>query len=1273
MRSGLTFFDFASDTRVSRASLARVNDSGILRELPRSGRRGTKQGHVTPVTDFLAERGMRHLLNGCLCVLAVLSTTTLAQNASDDPDSNAGSESVTRELPQERIIYVPYHKLGESLEPLGASVIVPYADYLQLWTRVRDKGTTDADVGAVMTRAEYVARVEEDVAQISAELTIEVVGQPWAEVPIRFGDAAIGEVTGSDGEVLLKGTGDGTYSLLLSKRGRQRVRLELVTRVTSSPEGREISFEIPPVAVSTLELVIPQENQEVEVHPRLIQSRQESDDGQTRVTADLGSTGRIVARWHDQASAKPQMELLASVTNRQHVRLADGLVHTEARLEYDILRGEVEQVRLAVPKTDRVLDVSTSARIQKWDVASEANRQVVTVTLLSPVENRLTIDLHSERRLEGEQVTISGLSDADSVGAVQALDVVRESGQLLISHSDQLTARVLEQSGLLRVESGDAGSGDAPADAIAFRFFNPEFALTLAVRPIEPRVSVSQQAQIRIADEQLLLTSVLNYSIDRAGLFELRIGIPEDVEVLNVESEALDEYRVDEGTLVMSLPQQMTGQIAVTMTAETDLPQSGEVFELPIPQPLQADREQAIVQLFASRDLEVNTVEEEVEAAQPETLGAAQSGGELRAAWRFNRRPVRIPVTVTRKPTRLAAQVATDVDVQPSRTRVTTIVSFLVEYAGLDTFRIEVPEAGLPTLQIEPLATDPASPAIRETMVGDVVDGWVIHTLRMQRPVTGRQQFRLTYDVQPSEVVSPESAGAEDADAAAADDGQPGAEADAPEPPAGAAVADPDPPEDATDPDAAESEAADAETAESATEAAAAPATDAGQNADSAEAEAPNVPRQELTLQIVRPLGVEASGERDATPLTTITGEVRLQNEKSLTIVASAEGADIEPIDVRELELLPTQGTLAFRYRRHGSDEIVSVTITQARYGLQEMIATVVSRALVEIMLGEDEMATYRCRYRIKSTERQRLELRLPRGIVPLSVLVNGGEVRLEPVNSADQSPWDTYFVDVSRPGESNESFLLTLQFLLSFNQPPFEDGFLRGRLPAPLPIVGADDGSAATQELRTVVWVPEEYALIGSPSGFVLDGSTSLTTAVLGGRKRFFAAADDDAWIDDSTSSGPGFPTAGRQRYRYSNLGGQEQIKLLWWDTVKVTVVVSLALAIIAVVLVRTDWENKLGILLLIVFGAALLGLKDLHVLAHALSAMRFGLAFMVALWVLHGLFAATSRPHVVARSGEAVSGVTSGTPPHAAAVPPPGVFDHFLSSQRNRDTDRE
>src|SRR5690606_23915895 len=170
--------------------------------------------------------------------------------------------------------------------------------------------------------------------------------------------------------------------------------------------------------------------------------------------------------------------------------------------------------------------------------------------------------------------------------------------------------------------------------------------------------------------------------------------------------------------------------------------------------------------------------------------------------------------------------------------------------------------------------------------------------------------------------------------------------------------------------------------------------------------------------------------------------------------------------------------------------------------------------------LGEDEVATFRCRYRIKSTERQRLEIALPRGIVPLTVLVGDREVRLEPVAVGGEQRTDTYFVNVARSGESDEPFHLTLQYLLSFTEPPFDTGFMRGRIDVPLPMIGAADGSAATQELRTIVWVPEEFALIGDPSGFELEGRTLLWSSLMGGPKQAFPNRNDQSWVGRSNSA---------------------------------------------------------------------------------------------------------------------------------------------------------
>jgi hypothetical protein len=638
-------------------------------------------------------------------------------------------------------------------------------------------------------------------------------------------------------------------------------------------------------------------------------------------------------------------------------------------------------------------------------------------------------------------------------------------------------------------------------------------------------------------------------------------------------------------------------------------------------------------------------------------------------------------VTLTRKPTRLSATVATDINVEPSRTRVTTLVDFHIEYAGLDTFRLRVPEEALDTLQMEAVPTSPTSPALKQKTAGDPADGWVPFTLLMQREASGRQRFRLTYDLEPTAAVAAvtvEADAAGDADAATGTDAAADADAPTGADPTGAEPSDGQPPvqpaNDAPARDDGSPADGDASAERDASGSGSEENNDTGDSAEGERGETdPN--RLEATIRIIRPLGIDAAGERDATPLTQVGGEIRIAKEPSLTITADAAGGDTEPIDVRELATLPKSGTSAFRYREHPPDETIAVDLTQSRYETEEVVPTVVSRALLEVVLGEDRTATYRCRYRLKTTERQRLRVELPKALQVLSVLVDEREVRLQPEPKAAAGElWDSYFVNVARSGTSDEPFALTFQFLWVVNPQPFERG-LQGSITLPLPRIG-DAETAAVQQSRVVVWVPDEYALIGDPEDFTLLGEASLWSALSGGPLRSYPLVEDDeAWIGGTNNALLEFPTTGRVAYRYSNLGGDGEgapaIYVLWWYTLGYTVVVSVAIFLIGLLLLRTSWENKLGFLLLLAFAATLLGLKSEHVLAHALAAARWGLLFLLALWLVEAVFGRRRRGAAVkpARNNPNRTGPQT-FPAPVAVVPPPGVFEHF-HSDRPRDQD--
>ncbi|MEZ6067250.1 MAG: hypothetical protein R3B90_16455 [Planctomycetaceae bacterium] len=108
---------------------------------------------------------------------------------------------------------------------------------------------------------------------------------------------------------------------------------------------------------------------------------------------------------------------------------------------------------------------------------------------------------------------------------------------------------------------------------------------------------------------------------------------------------------------------------------------------------------------------------------------------------------------------------------------------------------------------------------------------------------------------------------------------------------------------------------------------------------------------------------------------------------------------------------------------------------------------------------------------------------------------------------------------------------------------------------------------------------------------------------------------------FDDAPVTPLDFPTEGLISTRFHSIGGAAELEVIWWSILKMTLVFSIALGLIAFILLKTSWENKLGVLLMIAFIATLFGVADSSALAHGLAAARFGFAFLLLLWVLHAI----------------------------------------------------
>ncbi len=1111
---------------------------------------------------------------GLVAVLMMGSLLAGASSALGQPaDPEKTPPAKPNEKTVERLIYMPFKSLKSVFEKPDGSVFLPYADYLKLIESAMADGLRKSNqppVSAVITSASYTAKVEKDVAQVSVVLVVQALDKGWAEVPVKFGEAAIGKIASDSGKVLLRGTGNGTYSLLLPTPGEHKIQIELTARVRTAPEGKSLDIDVPTVGISTFELLIPEADQTVELKPKLVTEPVAAAAKETRIKASIGSTEKISVRWHPRVGTKPDMELLASVTNQTLVTVEDGLVHTDAWLTYEVLRGQIEKVRIAVPKGQRILDITSNAKVKEWKAVDEANRQVVTVELLSRLDGKVTLEVHTERAAPVEAFDVAGLEGATAHG-IHAMDVIRESGTVAVKQGSDLTLTVEEQTGLLRTDDGEVDAKLKRPGALYFKYYSPAFRLKLLAKPVEPRLIVDHASQLVFRDDQLKLRSVASFTIDRAGVFEIKFKLPDNITVENVVCDKMKQFDVspDKKTLSVSLREKTLGSLVITVFAIRTLDPAAEKTDqtLPLLEPIGVELENGKVQVYAPEAIDVITDSEKLVAAQPDPAPQpeAVSNARLVSSWLYNRRPVEIPVRTVRKPTRLTAFIGTRADVKQGQVQVTTNLNYTIEYAGLDTFRFAVPEALADKVQITSTAGGSAPPIKQKSRAAKAVDGWVTWTVVMQRDVLGSQPFQITYDLTPT-------------------------------------------------PDA------DGKSEKSAVEAIR--VLDSYDKTDG-------------------PLG-----KRDITVSRKI-GEMTVVKDRALSVSAGATGGDAEPIDVRELQQLAQDGFVAFRYFK----EPVKLDLTANKYDVQGVVETVVSKALVEIVLDKASIATYRCRYIIKSSERQRLRVDLPSKVEPLGVLIDRKPVALEKADLKTRDDWTSYFVNVARTQSSDQAFSLVILFRNPLEPKAFLSG--GGTLKLRLPMIGGSEAKGvAVQQLRAALWAPHEYAILGTPRNFSVETRTELGDLLVKRQHGPPGTQDLDAWIGADAGGVFEFPIEGR-RYQYSNLGGSDMIEGLgWWHLAFYTWIVSSAIVVIAFVLRTTTWENKLTVLIVGAFAACAYALQDADLVIHALAVSAYGLAALVALWLVHALL--SRRAATVAATGfvHLAAHPATVTPP---VIPPP------------------
>ncbi|MBP7949076.1 MAG: hypothetical protein KA004_05425 [Verrucomicrobiales bacterium] len=654
------------------------------------------------------------------------------------PAAAATSAGGDAAVVKERTVYVPFEDLAKTLANEGQGVFLPYREFLQMWNELniqQKKEQIKSPADAVLSSLEYAGQVQGDAVSITATLLVESFKTDgWAVLPLVGAPLSIAKA--ETGEATLR-LGEKGCDLLLPKAGKYTVKLDLMARVERNSGRQSVRLALPKAPVSRCTLTIPETGWEFRLAPAAAYTANPNAQGATELAFFFSEAENVEISWQKQGGESKLTPLIfAEMTQR--VNAGAGTVQNKLAVDYRILRAGVETFVLMVPKPHEVLSVAGD-NIKEWNLAPGQGDapQELTVKLHAPARDafRLEIDL---------EASVNALPAEVKVPAVEARDVVRQRGSLLLFAGPELDVTVKDLAGLsqqeTRAASGDpvplpaaanaaipANANGAPAVPSApmlgsYRYLKFPFASTLGIKRAEPVVEVGTATLVTVGLDATRFSTAVSATVKRAGIFNLRLQIPADFDSIEATGANVDGFKVEEADkkrfLDVRFKERVTSAMNFLVTGRRIRETPEEPVTLPVISPQNVSRHDAVVGVALHQSLDPNTKElgglrqddvanisTQLPAspdAKPQPKGTAVDGPAT-LAFRYRGDAAPAVITTRLKQSQVTGDVLTGVELKEQATRYHWWINYDIQYAGVDAFVIGIPKGCAQDVRIETL------------------------------------------------------------------------------------------------------------------------------------------------------------------------------------------------------------------------------------------------------------------------------------------------------------------------------------------------------------------------------------------------------------------------------------------------------------------------------------------------------------------------------------------------------------------------------------------
>lgn len=672
-------------------------------------------------------------------------------------------------------VYVPYEDLKGVFEKADQGVFLSYKDFQKLWRSAQGKpaGVAEAPFDYLVSTAKFQGKVVEELATIRLELTIDVLADDWVQIPVGLGGVAVAQAALLETPAALLAeekakvvpllrVEEGQYIFVTKGKGRYLLALDFVRQLETQPGLAVVDFRIPSAAITTLELLIPEENLKVDVQPMLAATTSQVEaEGvkSTKLQAFLGAARQVRLSWKPKTEAVAELESVLICEQFQHINIDEALINYETKLNYSIHRGGVDELTIKLPAEFRVTDVA-GANIAKWEIKPAANAQTLSVKLFAPAKGKYTLTIKTERFLQETSAKIP-------LSPITTDQVFRRSGLIGITSSPRRSVHLEDIKNLARVDTGQLPKNLQNRPGVtAYRFITSDYSGTIAIETASPRITVDQSWMLGADVDRLELRGKIHYKVERTGIFELSMNLPEPWKLESVEPpDLVDDFQLKgagpDRLLHILLKKERIGEFDLTLIARADRPQPDSPVDFTLPLADANDLHLYRGRLILLLPNQLQAQLDDVRQLQAIPLNQVQSWTEMAGlapamAFEFRaidrEKPADAKFKIDVKPVQISATVHRLVNIQPGAVEQEAIVQYRIRYAPVDTFYLKMPaELAYAGVQIsganikeKPRIDElpPDQQAEPNQPAPDQID-WAYYKIVLQSKVTGSYQLSV--------------------------------------------------------------------------------------------------------------------------------------------------------------------------------------------------------------------------------------------------------------------------------------------------------------------------------------------------------------------------------------------------------------------------------------------------------------------------------------------------------------------------------------------------